>query len=170
MTGEYRFCPRCGAALSSLYTGRDAGRPACHACGFIHYENPAVTVFGLIERDGLFLVLRRAHEPYAGAWDMAGGFVEPGEHPEHALLREIAEETQLHVELDGLVGVYTSRYGEGRHTVDIAFACRVVGGELAISDEKSESRWITPDEIPPMAFDAQSTALQTLVRNRQMTS
>lgn len=169
MTTDFQFCPRCGESLAPLTDGRDAGRPACARCGFIHFENPAVTAFGLLERDGRYLVLRRAHTPYVGAWDMAGGFVEPGETPEETLLREVAEETQLQVELDGLVGVYTSRYGEGRHTVDIAFACRVVGGELAISDEKSEARWVAPDEIPPMAFDAQSTALQTLVRNRQMT-
>lgn len=170
MSGAYRYCPRCGAGLSALAEGRDAGRPACSACGFVHYENPAVTTFGVIERDGLFLVLRRAHEPYAGLWDMAGGFVEPGEEPEHALLREIAEETHLEVALDGLLGVSTSRYGPGRHTVDVAFACRVTGGKLAISDEKSEARWVAPGELPPMAFDAQTTALRTYLETRQTTA
>jgi ADP-ribose pyrophosphatase YjhB (NUDIX family) len=164
---DFQFCPRCGKPLAPLTEGRDAGRPACAACGFIHYDNPAVTVFGLLEReDGRFLVMRRAHEPFVGSWDMAGGFAEPGEAPQETLLREVAEETQLEVELDRLVGVYTSVYGEGRHTVDIAYACRVVGGELLISDEKSEARWITPDDCPPMAFDAQSTALATLISSR----
>jgi ADP-ribose pyrophosphatase YjhB (NUDIX family) len=164
---DFIFCPICGKPLAPLAEGRDAGRPACAACGFVHYDNPAVTTFGLLEReDARFLVMCRAHAPYVGLWDMAGGFVESGETPQDTLLREVAEETGLAVEIDGLVGVYKSVYGPGRHTVDIAFACRVVGGELTISEEKSEARWITPDEIPPMAFDAQSTALSTLVLSR----
>ena len=35
----------------------------------------------MIVRDGQVLLARRAKEPYAGWWEVPGGFVELGEHP-----------------------------------------------------------------------------------------
>ncbi|HVA18556.1 MAG TPA: NUDIX domain-containing protein [Solirubrobacteraceae bacterium] len=41
----------------------------------MHYDNPAVTAFAFVEREGRYLVLERAQEPYRGLWDLPGGFV-----------------------------------------------------------------------------------------------
>jgi len=65
---------------------------------------PAVrTVVGAaILRDGRVLACRRTAPPRAaGLWEFPGGKVEPGETPEQALVREIAEELQLELHVTG---------------------------------------------------------------------
>jgi len=159
---DYRFCPLCGAPLSPLPADhRDAGRPACPEGHFVHYENPALTTFALIDDGaGRFLILRRAHPPCLGEWDLPGGFVEAGEMPADAILREIAEETGLEVELLGLLGAYSSTYGEtGRWTVDLGYRARVTGGELTLSDEKSEAAWFPLADYPEPAFAGERAGL-----------
>jgi hypothetical protein len=50
-------------------------------------------VGGLIyDAAGRLLLVQRANEPGRGLWSLPGGRVEPGERPQEALAREIAEE------------------------------------------------------------------------------
>jgi len=47
----------------------------------------------LLDGDGRILIARRPEgRPLAGLWEFPGGKVELGESPEHALIRELAEE------------------------------------------------------------------------------
>src|SRR5690242_3051967 len=55
-------------------------------------------VYCWIERDGAVLFLRRHPATFLGGrWELPGGTVEPGEHPEPAAVREVGEETGLAV-------------------------------------------------------------------------
>ena len=60
------------------------------------YRNPALTVDAVAVRtceDGLeVLLIRRGEEPWKGCWAFPGGFVDYGEDPETAVVRELAEE------------------------------------------------------------------------------
>lgn len=167
---EFRFCPLCARPLARLQAGLDANRLGCPQHHFVHYDNPAITVFAFLEHDGRFLILKRAHGPCLGEWDVPGGFVEAGEQPRHALRREVLEETTLEIENVRMIGTYTSRYGPGgKKTVDIGFHCRLSGGELQISEEKSEARWVALDQCPRFAFDGQNAAVAQLNRERSDT-
>lgn len=167
---DFRFCPLCAAALEPLPAGhRDAGRPACPTGHFVHYANPAVTTYAFIaDPQGRFLALRRAHPPSVGEWDLPGGFVEAGEDPRDCVLREIREETGLEVALLGVIGAYSSVYGEtGRHTVDIGFAARAQQTtNMLLSDEKSEAAWFALDEFPDPAFAGERAGLADLKASR----
>jgi 8-oxo-dGTP pyrophosphatase MutT (NUDIX family) len=44
-------------------------------------------------------------------WNIPGGFIEYGEHPEQAAPREVSEETGVRVRLGNLLGVYQERFG-----------------------------------------------------------
>jgi ADP-ribose pyrophosphatase YjhB (NUDIX family) len=159
----FRFCPVCGTPLAEIAEGNDAGLDGCPDGHWVNYPNPAVTAFAWLEHDGRFLALRRAHEPCAGQWDLPGGFVEAGEWPEDALRREITEETGLEVADMRILGAWTSRYGDGgKWTVDLAYRCRLTGGELTLSDEKSDHAWLTLAEFPEPAFDGQRVSLARL--------
>lgn len=138
---------------------------ACRACGFVHYENPAPCVQAWIEHEGAYLALRRANPPEPGRWNMPGGFVEPLEHPEEAVRREVREETALVVEIRELVGIYTSRYGDtGRATLDLAYRCEVADGELTLSEESEEAGWFSLPDFPEPAFSGERSALAALRR------
>lgn len=66
---------------------------------------PEIAAVGAIAvRDGALLLIRRGHAPSRGRWSLPGGRVEPGESAREALVREMAEETGLVVEVGELVG------------------------------------------------------------------
>ncbi|WP_141713056.1 NUDIX hydrolase, partial [Streptomyces sparsogenes] len=69
-------------------------------------------------------------------------------------VREVREETGLEVEITGLVGTYTDpRHviaytdGEVRRQFNVCFTARIVGGQLAISEESTELRFVPPEEL-----------------------
>ena len=161
---EFHFCPLCGRALEPKPSPPDAGRPACPEGHFIHFNNPPTTVQGWIERDGAYLILKRNEEPFAGEWDLPGGFVEMGESPAEAVVREVAEETGLAVTPVEVFGAYSSAYGDtSRYTVDVAYRCRIEGGEFELDrGEKTDAAWFRLDEMPRLAFAGEREALATL--------
>jgi mutator protein MutT len=162
---EFRFCPLCGEPLEPKPSPPDAGRPACPAGHFVHFDNPPATVQAWIERDDTYLILRRNEEPLAGEWDLPGGFVEMGESPTEAVVREVGEETGLTVAPIEVIGAFTSAYGDGgRHTVDIAYRCRIESGEFELDTaEKSDAAWVRLEEMPTLAFAGERQALAALV-------
>ncbi|KAI9015598.1 NUDIX hydrolase domain-like protein [Hyaloraphidium curvatum] len=89
-----RFCPGCGAGDALSYP--QTKQLACGTCGFTLFLNAATAVLALIHarREGKrnLLVAVRGHDPAAFHLDMPGGFVDPGESVEEALLRELEEE------------------------------------------------------------------------------
>ncbi|RDI54613.1 NUDIX domain-containing protein [Nocardia mexicana] len=69
-------------------------------------------------------------------------------------VREVKEETGLDIEFTGLVGTYTDpRHviaysdGEVRRQFNVCFLARVIGGDLVISDESTELRFVDPAEL-----------------------
>ena len=77
----------------------------CEECGRDYYQNPSVTVDAVATREGTegleLLMIKRGKEPqeWEGMWAFPGGFVDYGEDPEDAVIRELLEET-------GVVGKY----------------------------------------------------------------
>lgn len=162
---DFLFCPLCGKLLEPKPSPPDAGRPACPAGHFVHFDNPPATVQAWIEHDGAYLILRRNQEPFAGDWDLPGGFVEMGESPVEAVVREVAEETGLSVTPLEVIGAFTSAYGDGgRHTVDIAYRCRLERGEFELdTNEKSDAAWVRLEDMPTLAFAGERQALAALL-------
>jgi ADP-ribose pyrophosphatase YjhB (NUDIX family) len=143
----------------------DPDRQACPNCGFVHYENPAPTVQAWIERDGAYLALRRNQDPNRGEWNMPGGFVEAGESGPEAIAREVHEETALEIEAGEVIGIFASAYGDAADAqpiFDIAYRCRLIGGELSISEESLESGWFPLADFPRPAFLGERMALAIL--------
>ena len=71
------------------------GSDSCDSCGRDGYNNPAVAVDAVALREGRegteAILIRRGAEPWKGRLGFPGGFVENGEDPEGAVLRECHE-------------------------------------------------------------------------------
>jgi ADP-ribose pyrophosphatase len=106
----------------------------------------------LIEKDGRYLLIRRAADPDKGMWSVPGGLVEVGEKVKDAAAREALEETGLRVELVERLGVVDKimRDEEGRvryHFIIVQFLARIVEGEVKAMDDALEARWAEPSEF-----------------------
>src|SRR5262249_39276476 len=145
---EWRFCPRCGAPIRP-----GPGRVDCPVCGFTAYANPAPAAVAIcVDAEGRVLLARRAVDPAKGLWDLPGGFVDEGEEPVEALVRELREETGLEIEPVSLLGTFSDWYGEGpgtRATLVLVWLARVVSGRQQPADDVSELGWFAPIDLPP---------------------
>ncbi len=110
-------------------------------------------VIELLDRPGRPIVLiERKHEPLG--WALPGGFVDVGERVEEAAVREAAEETNLGVTLDALLGVYSGPDRDPRgHTVSIVYIAQAKGQPTAM-DDAAALKVYTLDQLPSqLAFD-----------------
>jgi ADP-ribose pyrophosphatase YjhB (NUDIX family) len=88
-------------------------------------------------------------------WSLPGGAMEPGESMTDCAVRETFEETGIHTEVIGLVGIYTdprhvilyTSNNEARQEFSIVYTARPLGGEPTPSDESREVVWVAPDAI-----------------------
>jgi len=152
---EIRFCPQCGSPLEArVCHGRS--RPFCPACRFMHFANPRVAVAVFVpERDRLLLV-KRKFPPEQGCWALAAGFVDLGEPPEAAAVREVREETGLEVVIERMLDL---GYDETNQVIVILYQGRAVGGTLAAADDVDEARWFGRDALPELAFQSTRRAV-----------
>jgi 8-oxo-dGTP pyrophosphatase MutT (NUDIX family) len=91
-------------------------------------------------------------------WAPPSGVMQLGETPAETLVREVQEETGLHVRVTCLIGLYTGREfewtypnGDQAQIVSAFFACEVVGGALTPDHSEFVSLgYHSPDQLPPL--------------------
>jgi len=114
-------------------------------------KTPFLAVDGIIElyKNDVFqgiVLIERMNEPLGLA--IPGGFVDVGESVEHALIREMKEETDLDVEIVALLNVYSDPARDPRfHTASVVYICRAEGNPVGLDDAK-EAIVYTKAEIP----------------------
>jgi NAD+ diphosphatase len=145
---EPRFCPRCSRTLSVRAAG-GRERKACpdEGCGYVHWGNPTPVVAALVEHEGAVLLARGRGWPEK-LFALVTGFLEAGESPEAAVLRELKEETGLTGEVISFIGAYPF---EPRNELILAFHVRAEG-PLQLSDELEAVKHVPREKLRAWPF------------------
>lgn len=113
-------------------------------------HQPEAASSAILERDGRYLLVRRANPPAADKYAFPGGRAEPGETPAETALRELAEETGIRARNPVLFQVYDlpPKHPEIRHFMLSVFIVEADASSVAIAnDDAAEVGWFTPEEI-----------------------
>ncbi|HEY8519512.1 MAG TPA: NUDIX domain-containing protein [Gammaproteobacteria bacterium] len=127
----YRYCPLCRTELTAAERG-GRERLVCPACGFTHWNNPVPVVGAIVERDGALLMVRSHGWPETW-YGLVTGFLERGEHPEQAVLREVEEELGLKADLGEMIGIYPF---ERLNQIILVYHVRAHAGEVRLCAEE----------------------------------
>jgi 8-oxo-dGTP diphosphatase len=104
-----------------------------------------LVVGAAVFRHGTLLAARRTRPAeVAGRWELPGGKVHPGESPDSALVREIAEELGCDVAVE--------RWLEGEQAIGDTHVlrtaiCSLRAGEPQAGVDHDELRWLAPEQL-----------------------
>ena len=155
----WNYCPICGEQLVARDDG-EKSRPHCSDCRRFYYRNPLPAVCCLVMREDALLLIKRGIEPCRGEWAFPGGFVEMGESTEEAIIREMEEETGLHVKSVRLIGVSSQNSTLYGPITLLGYVALDWHGEPQASSDAMEARFFLPEECPPIAFPAHAELLR----------
>ncbi len=139
------FCPQCGHPLhSSDVNGRPRRRCAAANCGYIHWDNPVPVVAAIVEVDGAVILARNQGWPEK-MYGLITGFLEQGETPDAAILREVREELGLSAETMRFIGYYP--FFEMNQLI-LAFHV-VARGDIVLGEELADIRRVPVERLKP---------------------
>jgi NADH pyrophosphatase NudC (nudix superfamily) len=155
---RFKFCPSCGG--NSLDPGSIKSFK-CRKCGFEFFINCAAAAMAIILDDqNRVLVTVRAKEPGKGTLDLPGGFVEPDESIDDALVREVKEELNLDIfNLDFFCSfANTYPYNSVVYPItDMAFTCKVKDFSLITPmDDVADFKFIPVHDLDTDMFGMHS--------------
>jgi ADP-ribose pyrophosphatase YjhB (NUDIX family) len=155
------FCSLCGGAMRLRIVLPDHKRfKVCSQCGYIDFPGPKLVAGCFVVDSDRVLLLRRGIAPQIGKWTFPGGYVDLGETPEQAAIRETLEEVRMNVTLGRLLGLYSDPV---RPIAAVAVYLAQPGTEApGLSHEATEVRYFTHREIPwdEIAFRSTYDALK----------
>ena len=129
---------------------------------------PSLAADAVWIRSGRVLLVRRGRPPFAGRWALPGGFVNPEERVEEAVVRELREETGLSATPVGIVGVYSGPDRDPRKPVTtVVFAVRGPGGAPQGGDDAADARWVPLREARDLAFDHDQALADAVAMQRR---
>jgi len=125
-----------------------------------------VAAVALIDVDGRVLLAERpAGKHMAGLWEFPGGKIQPGETPEAALIRELAEELGIDVHASCLAPFTFASYAySGFHLLMPLYVCRKWSG-IVTAQEGQRLRWVRPARLGEYSMPPADRPLVAMLRD-----
>jgi 8-oxo-dGTP diphosphatase len=100
----------------------------------------------IIRKGDKILLIKKSDKVdiYPGRWDLPGGRLDLGETWNQGLTREVREETGLKIKLIREVRDWENKKWD---TIGKTVLCEYVTGEVRLSWEHTEYRWMVPDDV-----------------------
>ncbi len=157
-----QYCLKCGSPLvTAQIDGRE--RATCSAsCGFVLWDNPTPVVAAIVEyNDAVVLVRNKAWtQKFFG---LVTGFLEKGETPDVAVLREVKEELGL----DGTIVEFLGNYSFFQMNQLIVTYHIQATGTITLGDELAEYKLISQDKLRPWEFGTGPAVKDWLARHQK---
>ena len=111
-----------------------------------------IIVAGAVVKENKVLIIQRSkdEESYPNLWELPSGKREPLESSNDAVVREIKEETNIDVKVIRPIYVFefkNEKSDEIRDATQINFLVEYLGGEVKLSDEHQNFKWISKEEL-----------------------
>ncbi len=127
-----------------------------------------VAACALIDPDGRVLISQRPPgKAHSGMWEFPGGKIEPGEHPEGAIVRELREELGVEPCERCLQPFAFSSHplGDGRHLLMPLYVCRKWDG-FPDPKENQAIAWVMPRDLSTYSLLPADIPLAAELRDR----
>ena len=178
---RYAFCPVCGSPLDpAAASPPNVNLHVCGACKFEFWQNSKPVVGAIIVRTirntPHVLLCMRAIDPHKGMWDLPGGYLNNGEHPEEGLVREIHEELGTTLGRRRFLTVEVDEYPrddvaeEARFVLGLYYVCQInEDARLIPMDDVQAVEWFPLDDLPgTIAFAANRRAIEAFKQHPQL--
>ncbi|MFX1284639.1 MAG: NUDIX domain-containing protein [Promethearchaeota archaeon] len=131
-----------------------------------------VGLAAIIEKNNHFLILKRSsNKDFApNTWEPVTGRLERDENPENGVLREIEEEVGIEAQV--VMPIATSCFYRGGQEVPMVFIyywVKYLEGEVKLSWEHSEYKWVTLEEaLKESTLEYFHKELQKIVKLKEL--
>ncbi len=140
-----KFCPLCATELTAVeIDGKERQRCPSDSCGYVFWNNPTPVVAAIVAHEGSIILARQKGWPEK-MFGLVTGFLEAGETPEEAVLREVKEELGL----DGVIEEFVGNYSFFQMNQLILVFYVEAQGEMAVGEELEEVKRVPPDKLRP---------------------
>ena len=145
---EMKFCPVCRSDLVTVeIDGKPRKRCSSEECDFVFWNNPVPVVAAIVELGGDVILVRNKGWPEK-MFGLVTGFLEEGETPDEAIIREVNEELDLKGRIESFIGYYSFFQ---MNQLILAFHVRAEG-RIVLGEELVEFKAVAPERLRPWKF------------------
>ena len=138
-----KYCIECGTKLILKELENEGNIPYCTNCNAYRFPGFNVAVSMIVmnpQKDKILLIQQYGKKDFI----LVAGYVNKGEDAEHAVVRELEEETGLKSKM---IHFNRSKYYEPSNTLMLNFTCIAESEDLdKVTDEVDYAEWFTIEE------------------------